>query len=92
MRQACLPDCSSSLDMVNMPKYNPQHNCRTLSDMQFVSWVLSCFSSIDEVVGALSDIELVTLHNAIGSVHWRISEPSGRMVVLEVVGGSPSFL
>ncbi len=72
-------------------EYNPQHNCRTLSDMQFVSWVLSCFSSIDEVVGALSDIELVTLHNAIGSVHWRISEPSGRMVVLEVVGGVPHF-
>lgn len=71
--------------------YNQKNNDRTLADMQFVSWVLSMFSSIDEVKSAVSNIDLVTLENKIGSVHWRISEPSGRMVVLEVVNGVPTF-
>jgi choloylglycine hydrolase len=59
--------------------------------MQFVSWVLSQFSSIDEVKQALGSISLVTLNHKIGSVHWRITQPDGKMVVLEVVGGVPQF-
>lgn len=71
--------------------YDPDHNERTLCDMQFVSWVLSQFSSVDQVVDALNNIDLVTLDHKIGAVHWRISEPGGRMVVLEYVGGKPCF-
>lgn len=63
----------------------------TLCDMQFVSWVLSQFSTINQVKDALSKIDLVTLDSKIGAVHWRITEPGGRMVVLEVVGGVPHF-
>jgi choloylglycine hydrolase len=59
--------------------------------MQFVSWVLSQFSSIDQVKEALGKIDLVTLNHKIGAVHWRIAEPNGRMVVLEVVNGVPEF-
>ena len=71
--------------------YNKNHNARTLCDMQFVSWVLSQFSTIDQVKAALSSIDLVTLNHKIGAVHWRIAQPDGRMVVLEVVGGIPHF-
>ena len=71
--------------------YNSAHNDKTLCDMQFVSWVLSQFSMIDEVEAALSKIDLVTLNHKIGAVHWRIAEPNGRMVVLEVVDGIPHF-
>ena len=71
--------------------YNKNHNAKTLCDMQFVSWVLSQFSSIDQVKAALSSIDLVTLNHKIGAVHWRIAQPDGRMVVLEVVGGIPHF-
>ena len=71
--------------------YDSGHNDRTLCDMQFVSWVLSQFSSIDQVRKALSDVDLVTLDNKIGAVHWRIAQPDGRMVVLEIVGGVPHF-
>lgn len=71
--------------------YDPAHNDKTLCDMQFVSWVLSQFSSIDQVKEALCEIDLVTLNHKIGSVHWRIAEPDGRMVVLEVVAGVPHF-
>lgn len=71
--------------------YNETHNEKTLCDMQFVSWVLSQFSSIDQVKSAIGKIDLVTLNHNIGAVHWRIAQPDGRMVVLEVVNGVPYF-
>lgn len=71
--------------------YESKDNDKTLCDMQFVSWVLSQFSTIDQVKSAIKEIDLVTLSNKIGAVHWRIAEPDGRMVVLEVVGGVPHF-
>ena len=71
--------------------YDQTHNEKTLCDMQFVSWVLSQFSTIDQVKEGLSKIDLVTLSHKIGAVHWRIAEPDGRMVVLEVVAGVPHF-
>ena len=71
--------------------YNSADNDKTLCDMQFVSWVLSQFSSIEQVKEALGKIDLVTLNHKIGAVHWRIAEPNGRMVVLEVVNGVPEF-
>lgn len=71
--------------------YDSADNDKTLCDMQFVSWVLSGFSTIDQVKKAIQDIDLVTLNHKIGSVHWRIAQPDGRMVVLEVVGGVPHF-
>ena len=71
--------------------YNKDNNNKTLCDMQFVSWVLSQFSSIDQLKAAISNIDLVTLNSKIGAVHWRIAQPDGRMVVLEVVGGVPHF-
>ncbi|MEE0234944.1 MAG: choloylglycine hydrolase family protein [Bacteroidales bacterium] len=71
--------------------YVPANNAKTLCDMQFVSWVLSQFSTIDQLKDALDEIDLVTLNNKIGAVHWRIAEPNGHMVVLEIVGGVPHF-
>ena len=38
--------------------YNQANNNKTLCDMQFVSWVLSQFSSIDQVKAAISNIDL----------------------------------
>ena len=67
--------------------YESENNEKTLCDMQFVSWVLSQFSTIDQLKDAIEEVDLVTLNNKIGAVHWRIAEPGGRMVVLEVVAG-----
>lgn len=71
--------------------YNPATKDKTLCDMQFVSWVLSQFSSIEQVMDEIRRIDLVTLNSKIGAVHWRITQPDGRMVVLEVVAGVPHF-
>ena len=73
------------------PAYDAAFNELTLCDMQFVPWVLSQFSTIDEVKEGLKEVRLVTLDSKVGAVHWRISEPGGRMVVLEFVDGVPHF-
>lgn len=74
-------------------EYNPQNKGKTLADMQFVSWVLSEFSSIDQVKEALKEVDVVSI--AVGgdssTVHWRIGEPGGRQVVLEFIGGKAVF-
>lgn len=73
------------------PEFDASMKSATLSDMQFVSWVLSQFSTIDEVKAAISDVRIAGLDSKVGTVHWRISEPGGRIVVLEFVNGEPHF-
>lgn len=70
--------------------YNPALSDRTLVDLEVAQWILTQFATIDEVKAAISGVRIVGLEaNAV--VHWRIGEPSGRQVVLEIVGGVPHF-
>ena len=75
------------------PEYDQKQNSRTLSDLQFVSWILSNFSTIDEVKKAIEQVRIVSLdkEGASSTVHWRIGEASGRQVVLEFENGKPCF-
>ncbi len=70
--------------------YDPSQNDRTLGDLQAVTWILSQFATIDELKAGLSSVRIVAL-TEMSVVHWRIGEPSGRQVVLEIVGGVPHF-
>jgi len=70
--------------------YDPAQNDRTLADLQFVTWVLTRCSTIDQVKTAIGEVRIVGLEPS-SVVHWRIGEPSGRQVVLEIVGGVPHF-
>lgn len=71
-------------------KYDSTQNARTLGDLQVVAWMLARFAAIDEVKAALSSVRIVGLE-ATSVVHWRLGEPSGRQVVLEIVDGVPHF-
>lgn len=73
------------------PRYIASDNNKTVCDMQFVSWVLSQFKTIDQLKSAINEIKVVSLDSKIGAVHWRITEPNGKMVVLEIVDGVPCF-
>lgn len=75
------------------PEYDPKQNSRTVSDLQFVAWILSNFSTINEVKKAVEQVRIVSLDkaNPSSTVHWRIGEPSGRQVVLEFENGKPCF-
>lgn len=56
-----------------------------LSDMQFVSWVLSTCENIDEMIALLPTIRVIGVDPRASTVHWRVTEPSGRQVVVEIV-------
>lgn len=73
------------------PEYDPQQNNQTLSDLQFVSWILSRFSTINEVIEAIKQVRITSLDKQGSTVHWRIGEASGRQVVLEFINGTPHF-
>lgn len=70
--------------------YDSRHNHATIADLQLVQWVLSQFGSIDEVKEAIKRVRVVGLEPS-AVVHWRIGEPSGRQVVMEIVGGKVNF-
>lgn len=73
--------------------YDQRNSKSTLADMQFVSWVLASFATIDEVKEALKDVIVVSIDvgGDSSTVHWRIGEPCGRQVVLEFIGGEARF-
>lgn len=73
-------------------KFDASKRASTVADMQFVQWILTQFATIDEVKDAVTSGK----YNIVGLVgdavvHWRIGEPSGRQVVLEIVDGVPHF-
>ena len=70
--------------------YDSLHKDKTLGDLQVNAWILSQFRTIDEVKAAIAGVRIVGLeHTAV--VHWRIGEPSGRQVVMEIIDGVPRF-
>lgn len=73
------------------PKYMPANKDKSISDFQLVSWILSNFSSIDEVKAAMQDIDVINIDERASTTHWRITETSGRQAILEIVDGKPHF-
>ncbi len=67
--------------------YNSSDKATTIADLQLVQWMLSQFSTIDEVVAALPSVHVVSLEPSMLTIHWRIADKSGRQVVLEIVDG-----
>lgn len=66
--------------------YDSRHNHTTLADLQVVQWILTQCATIDEVVESVKHLHIVGLEQG-AVVHWRIGEPSGRQVVMEIVEG-----
>ena len=72
-------------------KYNDKEKDISLADFQVVSWILARFATIDQVKAAINDVRIINIDKRSSTVHWRITEPSGRQVVLEIVDGVPNF-
>lgn len=70
--------------------YVAAQNNITLADLQVVQWILTQFSSIDELKSGIESVAIVGLDSS-AVVHWRIGESSGRQVVMEIVGGKVNF-
>ena len=73
--------------------YVAKRKSLSLCDLQVVSWVLSQFSSIDEIKRAIEkkEVDIISIDSRIGTVHWRFAEPGGRVVVLEFTEGKAKF-
>ena len=70
--------------------FNPDRRENTLCDFQVVAWALSSFSTVEEVVNAIWDVNVVGLDRNVGAVHWRFADRTGAQVVLEIVDGQPN--
>ncbi len=64
---------------------------RTLADFQVVPWMLANFATIDEIQAAIRDVRIVNIEPTASTVHWRITDASGRQVILEIIDGVPQF-
>lgn len=72
-------------------KYDEAMRDTTLSDMQVVSWILANFATIDEVQQNIGNVQIVGVEPGASTTHWRITEPNGRAVVMEIIDGLPIF-
>lgn len=72
-------------DYGQYPPLNREQASATINDMQFVAWVLSSFATIDDVLAQLDAIRVCSIDPRSSTVHWRITEPSGRQIILEII-------
>lgn len=71
--------------------YDEALKTQTISDFQLVAWILSSFKSVDEVKTALPLIHVVGIDPRSSTVHWRVTEPGGRQMVIEITDGQAHF-
>ena len=71
------------------PKYNPSEKAETISDTEFVAWMLGNFGTVDDVIAALSSINVVSTDSRAEDLHWRVADKYGRQIVIEYVDGLP---
>ena len=67
--------------------YDAKLKEQSISDMQVVAWILSSFATINELQSALPEVRIIGTDPRASTVHWRITEPSGRQVVMEIIKG-----
>ena len=73
------------------PQYDSTQVDRTVPDMQVVSWILANFSTVQEVIDHFDEIIVTKLFPEAQTSHWRVGEPSGRQIVIEIVDGKANF-
>ena len=68
-------------------EYDAKNKNTSITDAQFLDWVLANFATIDEVVEGLNDIHFVSYGRGFESTHYRIADPNGRQIVIEFYDG-----
>ena len=69
------------------PIYDAAQKDKTLSDMEFVAWLLGNFESVKAARAALPDIRVAERFKGAGTVHYRIADKTGEQIVVEIVDG-----
>lgn len=71
------------------PKYNPSEKSETLSDTEFVAWILGNFETVEDVIAALNTVNVVATDSRAENLHWRVADKFGRQIVIEYIDGLP---
>lgn len=71
------------------PKYNPNKKDVTISDTEFVAWMLGKFETVDDVIEALRTVRVVSTDERAATLHWRVADKYGRQIVIEYINGIP---
>lgn len=74
----------------SLQPYDKRTKQNTITDMDFERWMLSQFKTVDEVLAAMKKINIVPVYlDADGkpspTAHWRVTDKTGRSVVIEIV-------
>lgn len=77
----------------SLAPYKAARAKRSVGDVELVRWMLTSFASVDEVIKELKKIEIVPIYppeegqTESTTGHWRISDKTGRSIVLEIENG-----
>ena len=74
----------------SLTPYDPKNAAETITDMDFVRWMLSQFETVGEVRSALDGIRIVPVHidesgEPSPTAHWRAADRDGNSIVIEIV-------
>ncbi|MGF1686752.1 choloylglycine hydrolase family protein [Photobacterium japonica] len=74
----------------SLSQYDPKHTADNITDMDFVRWMLSQFSTVDEVEQAIANIKIVPVYmdakgNPSPTAHWRVADKLGNNIVIEIM-------
>ena len=72
------------------PKYNPNDKDITISDTEFVAWILGNFEVVDDVIAALATVRVVSTDSRAETLHWRVADKYGNQIVIEYIDGIPT--
>ncbi|MFM7535552.1 MAG: linear amide C-N hydrolase [Acidimicrobiales bacterium] len=76
----------------SLTPYDPADASRSASVGDFMQWLLSSFSTVAEVRAHLGDVRVVQVEDprfggAPLPFHWKIADPTGEAIVVEIVDG-----
>lgn len=69
------------------PQYRAELSDQTISDMEFVAWLLANFDSVKAVRQAAPGVRIAAAIAQAGTLHYRAADASGEQIVIEIVGG-----
>ncbi len=78
-------------DYGEYPWYNKNDRENSIADFELVAWMLSRFSTIDQIKEAIKNITVTNIDPSASTVHWRITDATGKQVILEFVDGAAHF-
>jgi choloylglycine hydrolase len=78
-------------DYGEYPPYTASRHDTSIADFELVAWMLSRFSTIEQIQDAIQDITVTNIDPSASTAHWRITDATGRQVILEFIDGNAHF-